>query len=168
MDGESTFDKWLHDLEVKWEKYSIIICLILGLIFSVAHFLGLFVNVRFVTANVVNFASIVIGVTGVFLTLIITLKESPVFARLKRYFPELHNKLYIYLRNQIYFSLIVVVLSVLINALPSPPHKIFASFGVLVWSYFFWKMTIGAFFTVKIITDLIVRNFDIPPRHPRK
>jgi len=154
-------------IEDLWVKHSLVICFVLALIFAIARYLELMNNVRELVDSVINFSSIVIGVTGVFLTLIVTLKESPVFERLGKVFPKITNTLYMSLRNQIFYGLIVVILSILINTLPASPLKILSSIGVGVWFYFFWRLSLGSFYTVKLITDLVVRNFEDNDRNSR-
>lgn len=157
----------IEKLENYWSKFSFEICFLLALVFAFGHYFGFITNVRTLVDSIINFSSIVIGVTGVFLTLIITLKESPVFERLGRFFPIINKFLYTSLRNQIFYGLIVVILSILINSLPSSPFKYLASIGVGVWFYFFWRLTLGSFYTVKLITDLVVRNFEKEERKTR-
>lgn len=163
----SNTKKLLEKIEDFWIKRSIMVCVIFGILSGTAHYYGLISNIRSLTSNVVTFASIVIGVTGVFLTLLITLKESPVFERLKLFFPQIQVQLYINLRNQINYGLIVVILSIVIYVLPPSPNKLLASIGVGIWSYFFWTMSLGSFYSVKLVTDLIIRNVNIPTRTPR-
>jgi len=167
-DQQSRIGRFFNGIEDFWVKYSVYICVILGLFSGVLHFFGLLVNVRQSTANIVTFASIVIGVTGVFLTLLITLQESPVFQRLREFFPAIQTKLYTSLRSLINHGLIVVILSIGINSMPPSPYKWLASLGVTVWFYFFWSMSLGAFYAVKLVTDLIVKNFNIPTRKSRQ
>lgn len=161
-------EKYLYKLESLWVSNSFLICFSFALITGAFYYNGLIVNFRYMTMNVVNFASIVIGVSGVFLTLIITLKESPVFERLSTFFPTIQKDLYVYLRNQIYFGLIVVILSVVINILPPAPHEIFATLGVIIWFLFFWLMSFGTFYAVKLIIDLVIKNFEVPKRTSRR
>ncbi|WP_052749663.1 hypothetical protein [Heyndrickxia coagulans] len=154
-------------LEKLWIKFANLICLLLSVVVAIAHYYGLIRNIRHLMESVINFSSIVIGIMGVFLSLIITLKESPVFERLRSLFPNLQRTIYISLRNQIYYGLIVVILSIFINSLPHSPLLILASIGVCVWFFFFWKLTLGSFYTVKLITDLVVRNYEVPKRKER-
>lgn len=160
-------DRVYNFLEDCWEKYKFIISAILGVIIGVLYLKGYLVNVRGVTGTIVTFASIVIGVNGVFLTLVITLQESPAFERLKSIFPSFQKKLYISLRNQINFSLVVVILSIVINMLPPSPSIYLSALGVAIWFKFFMLTCIGSFFSVKLVTDIIVKNFDIPIRNRR-
>ncbi|WP_234032878.1 hypothetical protein [Paenibacillus faecalis] len=161
-------EKIFEKIEDLWIKYSIFICIGLGILSGVLHYFGFLTNVRTLAGNVVNFASIVVGVTGVFLTLVITLQESPAFSRLKEFFPAFQKSLYLGLKSQISYGLLVVILSIVITALPPAPFKILASIGVCIWFFFFWKMSLGAFYIVKLITDIIVKNFEIPKRKSRR
>lgn len=161
-------DKIYDSFEKLWEKYSIIISLFASIIIGYLYFKGMVVNIRSVTSNIVTFASIVIGVNGVFLTLIITLQESPAFIRLREIFPAFQTRLYVSLRNQIAYGLIVVLISIVINLLPPSPNIYLSVIGVSIWFIFFFLMSIGSFITVKLVTDIIVKNFDIPTRNSRQ
>ncbi len=165
---ESKVKKLLHRIEDWWLLYKYYICIFLGIVIGVLHYFGWVVNIRASSANVVTFASIVIGIMGVFLTLLITLQESPAFSRLGKYLPAIQTKLYKSLRSQINYGLIVVILSIAINSMPAAPFKYLASIGVFIWFTFFWLMTLGSFYSVKLITDLIVKNFNIPLKTPRQ
>lgn len=162
--GEKFYDR----LEKIWEKNSFPISLVLCVVIGILYYKGLVTNIRMVTGNVVMFASMVVAVNGVFLTLIITLQESSVFIRLKEIFPDFQKKLYISLRDQIHFGIIVVAMSILINILPPSPNKYLSSIGVGVWFFFFILMGVGSFVSVKLVTDIIVKNFKIPTRSRRQ
>ena len=157
-------EKFLCFLEDLWVKGALYICALLGIMFGLFYYCGLIGDIEFVILSVVSYASIIIGVTGVFLTLLITLKESVVFKRLERLFPNINIKIYLYLRNLIYYGLLVIVISVLISIAPDIPNKIIASMVIGIWFFFFWLMTIGTFYGIKLITDLIVRNIDFKER----
>ncbi|WP_099157257.1 hypothetical protein [Virgibacillus ndiopensis] len=161
-------EKFLDKLEVIWEKYSLIICIVLGLVTASFYYFYLIDGIRNTVSNVITFSSIVIGVNGVFLTLLITLQESPAFARLKHVMPSFQSRLYISLRKLIHHGLIVVTISIIITLLPPSPGRIYSAIGVGIWFYFFWSMTIGSFYSVKLVTDIIVKNFDIPSRKMQK
>jgi hypothetical protein len=101
---------------------------------------------------------------GVFLTLIITLRESPVFERMRMFFPKIEEKLFAWIRNQLWSGIFIVMLSVIISILPNPQNRIIASIGVGIWASAFWHICFGSFYTVKLITDLILRNASVPKR----
>ncbi|MDN4523172.1 hypothetical protein [Fictibacillus fluitans] len=155
-------------LEKTWEKNSLYLSVLAGIVIGYLYYRGYLVNIRSVTGNIVTFASIVIGVNGVFLTLIITLQESPAFVRLKEIFPDFQHRLYVSLRNQINFGLLVVLISIIINLLPPSPSKYLSSIGVGIWFIFFSLMGVGSFISVKLVTDIIVKNFNFPTRSRRQ
>ncbi|ADH05645.1 MULTISPECIES: hypothetical protein [Bacillus cereus group] len=161
-------EKLYDRLEIIWEKHSFAISFIICVFVGILYFNGLVTNIRMVTGNVVMFASMVVAVNGVFLTLIITLQESPAFIRLKGIFPDFQKKLYLSLRDQIHFGILVVAMSILINILPPSPNKYLSSIGVGVWFFFFILMGLGSFFSVKLVTDIIVKNFKTPTRSRRQ
>ncbi len=160
-------DGTIEKMEKLWETRKILLCLCLGIITGVLYYFGILKNIRFAMSNLITFSSIVIGVNGVFLTLLITLQESPAFARLKEVFPTFQKKIFTSLRTQIQYGLIVVMLSILISMLPNSPSIILSSIGASFYFTFFWLMTLGSFYSVKLITDIIVKNFNIPVRNRR-
>ncbi|WP_391203229.1 hypothetical protein [Psychrobacillus sp. L4] len=162
------YEKLYGFLEPKWEKYSFAISFLVSILVGVLYFWGWINNIRSVTGNVVTFASIVIGVNGVFLTLVITLQESPAFQRLKDIFPPFQAKLYTCLRDQIITGLVVVLISIIINFLPPSPSPYLSIFGVCIWFYFFVQMFVGSIMSVKLVTDIIIKNFNIPTRSKMK
>lgn len=161
-------EKLYDRLEIIWEKHSFAISFIICVFVGILYFNGLVTNIRMVTGNVVMFASMVVAVNGVFLTLIITLQESSAFIRIKGIFPDFQKKLYLSLRDQIHFGILVVAMSILINILPPSPNKYLSSIGVGVWFFFFTLMGVGSFFSVKLVTDIIVKNFKTPTRSRRQ
>lgn len=161
-------EKLLDKLEVIWESHSILISVFFSLLTAFLYLFNLIDGIRDTVSNVITFSSIVIGVNGVFLTLLITLQESPAFSRLKHLMPSFQTRLYIGLRKLIHHGLIVVTLSIIISLLPPSPGRVYSAIGVAIWSYFFWSMTIGSFHSVKLVTDIIVKNFDIPTRKIQK
>lgn len=158
----------LKKIEPLWEQYSLWICVILGVLTGVLYYFQLLVNIRQTIGNMITFSSIVIGVNGVFLTLLITLQESPAFERLREIFPTFQTSLYTGLKSQIQYGLVVVTLSIVISMLPESPNIYLSALGISIYFFFFWLMTIGSFYTVKLVTDIIVKNFNIPKRTRRQ
>ncbi|SEI91352.1 hypothetical protein SAMN04488127_0774 [Bhargavaea ginsengi] len=161
-------EKLLGKLEGIWEGYSFRISFLMGIAMGILYYLGVLENIRSTLGNAITFSSIVIGVNGVFLTLVITLQESLAFTRLKAIMPSFQTRLYLSLRNQIQYGLVTVIISIGISVLPYSPHKFYSAIGVSVFFTFFWIMTLGSFYTVKLVTDIIVKNFDPPTRKTRK
>ncbi|WES34596.1 hypothetical protein P0092_01045 [Ruminiclostridium papyrosolvens DSM 2782] len=52
--------------------------------------------------------------------------------------------------------------------MPNSPNRVVSSIVLAVWGTFFWWMSIGSFYTVKLVSDLIIGNFGFPKRTPRK
>lgn len=152
---------WLF-IENIWTEYPYAFCSILGIITAVSYYQDLIANLRNAIAHVVVFSAVILGILGVFLTLLITLRESIVFERIRVLFPDVNKKLFKWIRNQLWSGIAVVLLSVIISVLPTPSNKIISSIGVFVWSTIFWHIGIGSFYTIKLITDLILRNDTSP------
>jgi len=156
--------RWLERLENTWTEHSLLISALLGAFCSILYYYNYISNLRQTIANVVVFASIIVGMLGVFLTLIITLKESPVFDRMRSFFPKIEEKLFVWIRNQIWSGIFVVMLSVVISIMPNPTNRLITSSGVFIWTTIFWHICFGSFYTVKLITDLILKNVTQPIR----
>ncbi|MBM7634063.1 hypothetical protein [Geomicrobium sediminis] len=155
-------------IERFWEKYQVWICLIFALLSAVLYYFSLLQDIRGTLGDVITFSSIVIGINGVFLTLVITLKESIAFERLSFLMPKFQERLYKALRDLILYGLALVTLSVIISLLPSSPSRYLSAMGVSVWFFFFWKVSIGSFYTVKLVTDIVVKSMNTPVRKKRK
>lgn len=160
---KSKISGYLLSLENGWTEYPYVFCSLFGLITAISYYQGFIINLRSTIAHVVVFSAVILGILGVFLTLLITLRESIVFQRMRVFFPDVNEKLFRWIRDQLWSGISVVLLSVIISVLPTPSNKFLSSFGVFIWSTIFWHIGIGSFYTIKLITDLILRNDNSPP-----
>lgn len=158
----------LEYIEDLWVKGYWLISAMFGVCTGILYYFGLISNIRNSLGNIITFASIIIGVLGVFLTLLITLQESPIFERLREYFPTIQKRLFIWLRSQMWTGIAVVLFSVVITIVPNLSNRLVKTVGCSIWGTLFWWMTLGSFYTVKLVSDLIIGNFSIPKRTPRK
>ncbi|MFP7255919.1 hypothetical protein [Terribacillus saccharophilus] len=143
-------------LEKSWERSAFAYSLAIGFAVGLLYYFKLLVNIRDVLSNVIAFASIAIGLAGVFLSLLVSIQNSDAFKHLKQRMPNFEKRLYTLLRKQVLSGLIVVIISLFISMLPPSPNKIVSSVGVTVWSIFFVLMSGGIIFSVKLIIDLII------------
>lgn len=149
-------------LEGKWERYSVQISIILSIIVGFLYYFKVIENIRSVLSDVIAFASIVVGINGVFITLVISIKLTPAFQRLRDILPNSEKRLFNLLKNQVLYGLTVVLLSIIITLLPYSPSKFLSALGVGVWSFFFMTMAIGSYFTMNLIINIIVANEEDP------
>jgi Flp pilus assembly pilin Flp len=151
-------DKVGNKVGAYWVSYSFLICIFFSLVVCTLFYFGLLTNVKSIMGYAVSFASIVIGVMGVFLSLLITLAESDVFKRIRTFFPTIETKLYRSFRSQINYALLVVLISIAITGASTFSNKWLAMIGLFIWSVFFLLMTFGTFYSVKLVTDLVTSN----------
>lgn len=154
-------------LEEKWERHSVIISIIFSVTFSVLYFIGVIENIRYVLSDVIAFTSIVVGINGVFITLVISIKLTPAFQRLKKFLPSLEQRLFVLLKKQVMYGLTVVLLSIIIIILPYSPSRFLSFIGVSIWAYFFISMAIGTYFTMNLIINIILANEEDPKASKR-
>ncbi|MEH6892502.1 hypothetical protein V7024_23135 [Bacillus sp. JJ864] len=137
-----------------WERNRFSVNFLFSILPIVLYYFNYMSNIRENTGSFVAYAVGILTVDGVFLTLLVTLKSSPVMARLKTLFPNLHNFLYQELRKQIasciYFILINLAIAV---AGPVSNYYIICP-GIIFWSYYLVSITIGALFSLKAVMNL--------------
>ncbi|WP_404452384.1 hypothetical protein LG329_18675 [Virgibacillus necropolis] len=160
----SKVSNWLEDT---WEKHSVKISIFLSIIVGILYYLEVIDNLRDVLSDVISFSSIVVGINGVFITLIITIKLTPAFIRLKGILPNFENRLFGLLRSQVMIGLTVVIVSIMITMLPYSPSKLLSAIGTTIWSFFFILMAIGSFFTMNLVINIILANEDDPKVNKR-
>ena len=154
-------------LESTWEKHSYKITIFISLIVGVLYYFEIISNLRSVLSDVIAFSSIVVGINGVFITLVISINTTSAFVRLKKILPGFENRLFRLLKTQVMVGLTVVILSILISLLPYSNSKIFSAIGTSIWSFFFVLMAIGSFFTMNLVMNLITANEEDPTTNKR-
>lgn len=159
------FIEGAEDFLVRW---SFVVSIMLSILSGLAHYAGILINLRVTAGNVIMYASAVIAVIGVFLTLVVSLQDTPTFARLREHYPHMQRKLLGFLHKEIALSIILLLFSVIISSLPVIPNKWISSIGVVVWFFFLWETSIGVLYAVKLILDLASRNIDQVKRTPRQ
>lgn len=143
-----------------WEKHNFITSLIFTIIPVVFYHFGYLSNIRENTGSIITYVTALVTINGVFLTLLITLKESPVFIRLKNSFPHLHDYLYKGLRKQILACIVFMIINIVIAVVGPDINITIAYSGILIWSYFMVNVSVGALYTLKIVTDLAVSEVE--------
>jgi hypothetical protein len=108
--------------------------------------------------NIVPFATMLLTIIGVFLTLFITLSDKEIFKRYRMLFPSSNKKIIKYMRLQFFYGIMLVILTILILILPSAGK--FDSIGVAIWGFFFWGLSFGSIFVVNLLCQLILKDAD--------
>lgn len=164
MKNQKNFNKLFVNIQNKifdfWEVKPFFVNIICIIPFVVFYILGWLDNIRENTGSVIGYAGALITLNGVFLTLLVTLKESPIFAYLRDRYPDVHNYLYIGLKRQIRSSIILIVINLFIGIVGVVESKYFSIIGLIIWSYYLIDVTIGAIYNIKVVTNLAVKDFD--------
>lgn len=112
------------------------------------------------SGNIIGFSSALITLNGVFLTLLVTLKESPLFGTLKRKFPDLHDYLYTGLKSQLYSCVKLILVCIVISWFGNIKNIFFAVVILTILGYYISSVTIGALYNIKVVTDLTTKEFN--------
>ncbi|MFL0194833.1 hypothetical protein ACJDU8_04485 [Clostridium sp. WILCCON 0269] len=139
-------------------RYLLIICIVISIFSTFAYYFGFIKNVRGTMPNVIMFASIIFVVISLILTLLISLKGSLLFDRIRNKFPLVTKSVYKFLNKIILSSMVVVVLALFITVLPLNLNKYFKVFISLIGFIMFWYMILGAVYMLKFTTDMVVKN----------
>lgn len=143
-----------------WEKKKILVNFLLSCILITLYYFGFMPQIRESSGSLIAYAVGILTVEGVFLTLLITLKSSPVMARLKSLFPNLHDHLYKELRFQIAGCLLYILLNSAISIAGPVSNKYLICVGIISWSYLTISITIGILYSLKTVMNLAVGEID--------
>lgn len=150
--------KVLERVEDIFLKYLLLICIVLSIFSTFAYRFDFINNIRGTMGNVIMFASIIFVVISFILTLMISLKESLLFDRIRNKFPLITKGIYKFLNKIILASILVVILALLITVLPLNLNIYFKIFISLVGFTMFWYMILGAVYMLKFTTDMVVKD----------
>ncbi|MGK9490338.1 MULTISPECIES: hypothetical protein [Bacillus] len=157
------FSKVLKTFWKYWERKRFLVNSLLSCLPIILYFLGYLPNIRENTGSLISFAVGILTVEGVFLTLLVTLKSSPVMARLKNFFPNLHDHLYKELRRQIADCIYYILINLAI-AIGGPISNIYVIvIGILLWSYLTVSVTLGILYSINTVMNLATA--DVETRH---
>jgi len=90
-------EKIKEKIEDLFIAYLWVLCLIMAILFAIAYNFGYIKNLRSTMPNVIMFSSIIFVVITFILTLLISLKESLLFKRMKDNFPKVTDEIYKFL-----------------------------------------------------------------------
>lgn len=147
-------DRYTNRFWDLWEIKSIFVTALVALLPLALYLLGFLGLIRENTGSLITYASALVTINGVFLTLIVTLKQSQIFERLRSFFPILYSYLYDGLKGQIKSCIIFILINLVIALVGPVSNKVISSIGMYIWSYFIINISFGAFYTLRIITRL--------------
>lgn len=143
-----------------WENKTFLMNAIISILPISLYYFGFMSNIRENTGSIITFAVGILTVDGVFLTLLITLKSSPVMERLKTHFSGLHDYLYTELRNQILYCLYFLIINIAIAVTGPTANKYVIGIGIILWSYLLVHITLGFIFSLRVIMNLSTSTVD--------
>ncbi|WP_341320331.1 hypothetical protein NSQ62_11760 [Solibacillus sp. FSL H8-0523] len=143
-----------------WENKTFLMNTIISILPISLYYFGFMSNIRENTGSIITFAVGILTVDGVFLTLLITLKSSPVMERLKTHFSGLHDYLYIELKKQILYCLYFLMINLAIAVTGPIANKFIISMGIILWSYLIVHITLGFIFSLRVIMNLSTSTVD--------
>jgi len=121
---------------------------------------NLYKNILTISSNLISFASALITLNGVFLTLLVTLKESVIFKNLKTKFPTLHNYMYSSLKKQLISCIILIFILVGTTIIFSNTLVVIKFILIVIIIYLLINVTIGGIYTVKVVGNLTTKDAD--------
>jgi len=137
-----------------WETKSWLVNFSLTSLPVILYYFGFLGGIRENTGSIITYAAALLTLNGVFLTLLVTLKGSPIFERLKKVFPVLHAYLYNGLKKQVQACIYFILINLGIGIAGEISNPIFSFMGVLVWSYFLIHISLGALYSLRVVTNL--------------
>lgn len=150
--------KILEKIEDLFLQYLWLISIVASIISTLAYYFGYIKNIRLTMPNVIMLASIIFVVISFILTLLISLKESLLFERIRNKFPNITKNIYKFLNKVIMSSIFVVLWALLITILPTVTQSFFRLLIAFIGFIMFWYMILGAIYMLKFTTDMVVKN----------
>ncbi|MBG9716488.1 hypothetical protein [Bacillus cereus] len=137
-----------------WESKRFLVNLLVSVLPITLYYFNYMPNIRENTGSFIAYAVGILTVDGVFLTLLVTLKSSPVMERLKNMFPKLHNFLYEELKKQIASCIYFILINLAIAVVGPISNRYVICAGIISWSYYMVSITLGALFSLKAVMNL--------------
>lgn len=154
-------DKKNKFIEKFWDFYEIqgfIINSLVVILLCFIYHLGYLSLIRENVGNLIAYGVALLTLNGVFMTLLVTLKESKVFENLKKYFPVLHENLYEGLKKQVARSIYFIIINLLIGIIGIISNLYIAYTGLIIWSYLLSDITLGSLYNLRVVKKLVEAN----------
>ncbi|MBT9655996.1 hypothetical protein [Lactiplantibacillus plantarum] len=157
------------------DKFNVVNYGVFG-IFSIASVIlyrnGFLKSVRFGISDTITVSSIILGILGIFIGILIGQHENSNFFRAvkragrdKEFFGNLMMKI----RNQFFFNIVFIIFTLLCDFLPAGMNILLKSFFLFLWVWLFMVTLWGVFYIVDTIVVISVtdNNFNnsSEPRH---
>lgn len=132
---------------------AIFICFITVVIYANEYML----SIRGAISDTISYSSIVLGIIGLLIGLLISLKEDSIFFERAERFEldrDIYNKLLKRLRNAFMYNILLVLLSILYCfVIPAMP-LFFKYTGLFIWFYLFIIVSWDVFYLIWIIVKI--------------
>lgn len=151
-------NKIFGNVEDIFLKYLLVICVVLAAFSTYGYYVGYIQNVRGTMPNIIMFASIMFVVISLILTLLISLKESLLFDRIRKNFPLVTKDIFKFLNKIILSSIFVVIWAIFVTVLPLNLNIYFKVAISLIGCTMFWYMILGSVYMLIFTTDMVVKD----------
>lgn len=158
---EATRDKLIDFIN----KYKLLAGIVLAVAFWFLYYNGYTKSIRLSVGNILTVSSIILGLLGVFLGLLIASRDQSFFKRANEYgayysIPKKRKSMFEYIlltvRNNFTLNLLFILLTVLIDIVPSVQNQELKSVFFGVWSGIFAVTLWNAFYIVQVVVKIIL------------
>lgn len=141
------------------QKHRILFAILWSLVFSALYYHGLIIGFRNSVGDIISIASITLGILGVFLGLLIGQENNKYFEKTRSY-QKNNSNVFEYLikliRNNFVINLLFIMLTILIDFVPSGLPILFRCISLFIWAFLLLISFWGVFYVVHTIVNLIL------------
>lgn len=147
--------KVIKDFWNFWENKNYVINSFIVIVLCLVYHFGYLGFIRENAGNLIAFGVALLTLNGVFMTLLVTLKESPIFEQLRKHFPALHDNLYEGLKNQVARSIYFILINLIIGIVGGVSNIYVAYCGLILWSYLISDISFGTLYNLRVVKQLV-------------
>ena len=146
-------------------KYKWLISIIISVAFDICYTkLNFIRSIRNCTGDIISISSILLGILGVFVGLLISLRDSDFIKLINKYMEEDAFKFLLeYFRNQFVIKIIFIFVTVVIDFAPAINNKLLfiKHVGISIWSVLFLLTLWGTFYIVDLIVNFELKDYSL-------
>lgn len=150
-------------------NYAVFFCFsIVGIFFYCKGYLK---SIRFGISDTIAVSSIILGILGVFIGILIGQRENSKFFKAtqrndlgKNFFVKLMAKI----RNQFFYNIVFIVFTLLCDFLPVGINSVLKIFFLVIWFWLFMVILWGVFYIVSVIVDISINDTNMNDRDEPK
>lgn len=157
-------------LENLFVRYMWLIAVVSSIIITSLYHVRILHNVRDTMSDIITFSSVIFVVLSIILTFLLTLKESRLFKRIKRYFPGINTKLYKLFIKVIYMTVFVLIIALIIIVIDFGNVVFIKVLISLIGSGCFVYMIIGTLYLLRYTADMVINEhkYDVEKQDRKK